>query len=341
MTVPKSINVAASRWPHRWAWLLTAATFPLIWWGGFVTTTDAGMAFRDWLTSDGHFMLTYPWLSSTGDKFIEHGHRLLAVLVGILTIGMVVVAYRCESRTWVRRYSLLLLAGVILQGVLGGLRIVLDERLAAMLHGCSGPLFFALCTAMVVFTSRWWQVQEVTRISDKSHQTATNSLARLAIICCGLAYLQLVVGAAVRHARYLTAPSAATIFQTAIYFHIVLAFLVLGHVLLLALKCFRQHSHRGYAVALSLLLVVQIALGMATWVVRFGVPVWATNIIGDVGLVNVSASTSMAVIITAHVATGSLIVAMSLAMALRTLRQSSFELPKFLSEQGKLLEAHA
>jgi len=66
-----------SPWPHRCAWLLVCATFPLIWVGGLVTTTDAGMAFRDWITSDGYFMPFYPWLSSAGDKFVEHGHRLL------------------------------------------------------------------------------------------------------------------------------------------------------------------------------------------------------------------------------------------------------------------------
>ena len=73
-----------SAWPHRWAWLLACATFPLIWVGGLVTTTDAGMAFRDWMTSDGTFFLFYDWLSSAGDKFVEHGHRLLGALVGAI-----------------------------------------------------------------------------------------------------------------------------------------------------------------------------------------------------------------------------------------------------------------
>ena len=57
-----------SPWPHRWAWLLACATFPLIWVGGLVTTTGAGMAFKDWLTSDGHFMLFYPWLEFRGGQ---------------------------------------------------------------------------------------------------------------------------------------------------------------------------------------------------------------------------------------------------------------------------------
>ena len=93
----------SSRWPHRWAWLLACATFPLVWWGGFVTATGSGMAFKDWLTSDGVFMPLYPWLSSAGDKFIEHGHRLLGMLSGLLTIGLLISLYVAEPRRWVQR----------------------------------------------------------------------------------------------------------------------------------------------------------------------------------------------------------------------------------------------
>lgn len=334
-----SNTIVASRWPHRWAWLLAATTFPLIWWGGYTTTTDAGMAFRDWITSDGHFMLTYPWLESTGAKFIEHGHRLLAVLVGILTIALAIVVHRCENRAWVRRYSLILLAGVIAQGMLGGARILMDERLVAMLHGCTGPLFFAMSTAMVVFTSRWWREYDNERINEKSQQNASDRLARLTLICCGLAYSQLVVGAIVRHARYLTSASAASLFQVAIYFHVVLAFVVLGHVMLLAIKTARHPSHRRLAIGLSLLVLTQIGLGLATWFVRFGIPAWVTGVFGEVAFVNVNASNQMAMIITAHVATGSLIVAVSLVSALRALRDSSYRFPRFVSNASQPMEA--
>ncbi len=55
--------------------------------GAVVTTVDAGMAFADWPTSDGHGMLAYPWLKSTGDKFLEHGHRLAGMLIGVMSLG--------------------------------------------------------------------------------------------------------------------------------------------------------------------------------------------------------------------------------------------------------------
>src|SRR5262245_15685441 len=78
----------SSRWPRRLAWALACATFPLVWWGGFVAATGSGMALRDWLTSDGVLMPLYPWFSSAGEKFIEHGHRLLGMLAGVLSIAL-------------------------------------------------------------------------------------------------------------------------------------------------------------------------------------------------------------------------------------------------------------
>ncbi|MEQ8837724.1 MAG: hypothetical protein RID07_13035, partial [Lacipirellulaceae bacterium] len=83
----------------------------------------------------------------------------------------------------------------------------------------------------------------------------------------------------------------------------------------------------------------QISLGLATWFVRFGVPAWLGNLIGEVAYVNVNASNQMAMIITGHVAVGSLIVAVSLATALRAIRTSSYRLPQLGTNPGKQLEA--
>ena len=97
---PTRNPIRTENFVHVWAWLLVCATFPLIWVGGLVTTTDSGMAFRDWITSDGTFFLFYDWLSSAGDKFIEHGHRLLGAAAGVLAIGLVAIV------TWERVASM-------------------------------------------------------------------------------------------------------------------------------------------------------------------------------------------------------------------------------------------
>ncbi|VAX40891.1 Heme A synthase, cytochrome oxidase biogenesis protein Cox15-CtaA, partial [hydrothermal vent metagenome] len=87
--------------------------------GALVTTKNAGMAFRDWPNSDGHNMLLYPWLKSAGDKFLEHGHRLAGMLIGLFSIGLVAMLSWKESRPKVRLAGWMILGAVIVQGLLG------------------------------------------------------------------------------------------------------------------------------------------------------------------------------------------------------------------------------
>src|SRR5262245_29177981 len=218
----------ASRWPHRMAVLVVCATFPLIWIGGLVTTTGAGMAFPRWLTIDGHFFLLYPlhhWAKGPWDQFIEHGHRLPAVAVGLLTILLAIVLWRCESRRWVRWLGVAAVGGVCFQGLLGGLRVELNKQTLAMIHGCFGPLFFALTVAVAVFTSRWWR-----RAVEMHAQPGDARLLRLALATTALAYVQLAVGAWLRH---LGASATGDVFRVAVLFHLVLAAAVVGHALYL------------------------------------------------------------------------------------------------------------
>jgi cytochrome c oxidase assembly protein subunit 15 len=305
-----------SRWPHRWAWLLACATFPLVWWGGFVTATGSGMAFKDWLTSDGVFMPLYPWLSSAGDKFIEHGHRLLGMLAGLLTVALLISLYLAEPRRWVRLFGVGLFIGVLVQGVLGGMRVVLDERILALIHGCTGPMFFAATAAMVAVTSRDWQGAPADSVPTK--------LLRLAILTGSLAYLQLVVGAVVRHSPLLLTETAASMFQIAVYFHVLLAVAVTFHVLLVAHKCFWRRVSRGVSLCLALLIGVQLLLGLSSWMVKYGMPQWATGLIGETGHFNRASDTVSAAIVTAHGAVGSLIVALTVVLAVQVARRVEF-----------------
>jgi cytochrome c oxidase assembly protein subunit 15 len=301
-----------SPWPHRWAWLLACATFPLVWWGGFVSATGSGMAFRDWLTSDGVFMPVYPWLSSAGDKFIEHGHRLLAVLAGVLTIALAVVCWRCEPRRWVRWYSLALFGGVLAQGVLGGMRVLLDERILALIHGCTGPLFFAASAGMVAVTSRRW-FDAPPAIEPSAGESR---VLRLAALTAAMTYLQLVVGAVVRHSPHMLGDRAAALFQTAVYFHIVLAVVVSLQVAWLAVACLCSRVSLGGSLGLVALLFVQVLLGASSWVVKYGMPAWTRPLIGETGHFNRESDLASAAIVAGHGAVGALIVACSVVIAL-------------------------
>ncbi len=120
----------SSPWPKRVAKFLTCLTFPLIWVGGLVTSTKAGMAVPDWPTTYGYNMFLYPWetwLMGPWDVFIEHGHRLLGSLVGLVTIVLVIVVQKLDNRLWMRKLVVFALVAVIAQGVLGGVRVVEND----------------------------------------------------------------------------------------------------------------------------------------------------------------------------------------------------------------------
>ena len=337
----KKQSQPSSRWVHVWAWLLACATFVLLVVGGIVTTTDSGMAFRDWLTSDGTFFLIYNWFAAEGEKFIEHGHRLLGSLAGFLAIGLVVVTLRSDPRGWVKKLSIALLAAVILQGVLGGARVAFDLRSLALVHGCTGPLFFAMTAAMVLFTSRWWwdaePLAESPLVESKRDLLARKTF-RLAVLCACLAYAQLVVGAVVRHSPDLLAESTATLFQVAVYFHLLLAIFLLGHITLLAARCLRSQLERTHGLLLLALVGVQILLGLSTWLVKYGMPLWTMQMFGELTFVNRKADLLSSSIITGHMAAGSLIFVLSSLIVLRLGRQLRVCLPCWASSEIRAAE---
>ncbi|MAV38841.1 MAG: cytochrome oxidase assembly protein [Planctomycetaceae bacterium] len=305
------------RWPHRLAVALTCATFPLIWVGGLVTTSDAGMAVPDWPTTYGYNLILYPWqtwIAGPWDVFIEHGHRLLGVLVGCLTIALWLAILRGGSPRWLRGCATLALVGVVAQGVLGGMRVLLDQRTLAFLHGCVGPAFFAYCAALCVFTSpRWRATSPVAAAID------LKKLHRLAVLTTGIAYLQLVIGGQLRHVHFGTSPR---VFQIAVLFHLIGAAVLFGYCLWLSRVAWRLQPVRRPAIALSLLVVLQIALGSGTWFLKYALPTLSDNWALTAAHTLQSGSLSQAVTVTSHVATGSLILATAVLVMVRVWRLS-------------------
>jgi cytochrome c oxidase assembly protein subunit 15 len=303
--------------------LLVCATFPLIWVGGLVTTYEAGMAVPDWPNTYGYNLFFYPWqtwIMGPWDLFIEHGHRLFGAAVGMLTILLVATAYRYDLRAWYRRATLGALALVICQGVLGGMRVLLDQRLLAQIHGCVAPLFFALSVALAVWTSpRWLAGGETLRDPKRARFAA--SFQRLALATVLVAYLQLVLGSQLRHVR----PSVdMATFRTAVWLHLFMAGVLVIHVLLLASRACWSLSGENWlrtpAIALAVLLAAQIGLGAGAWVVNYGWPAaWFSRYSWAQEFVVTQEGRTQALVTTAHVATGSLILAISLLVALRSL----------------------
>lgn len=315
-----STRPSASRLPHRLAVALVCATFPLIWVGGLVTTHKAGMSVPDWPNTYGYNLFLYPWttwLLGPFDILIEHGHRLLGAFVGMLTIGLLVAVWRHDDRAWMRAAGVFALLLVIAQGVLGGMRVELERQTLARLHGCVGPLFFCTTVALAVFTSRAW------RQPTGQPWAGGGAIVRVAAVTLLLAYSQLVLGAHIRH----VAPGANVwTFRVYVLFHLLVAGLLCGHVAWLAALVWRR-SERAVrltwpAALLAGLLLAQVALGCTTWVFKYNWPGWIGDPAWARGLLLVAQDYAQAWITTAHVAAGSLILALTLVLLLRTARAS-------------------
>ncbi len=319
-------NTTHSRLPHRLATLLVCAVFPLIFVGGLVTTTEAGMAVPDWPGTFGYNLFLYPlstWFAGPWDIFVEHGHRLLGAAAGMITIALAWSLWKHDDRPAMKWLGLAALVAVIAQGVLGGLRVVLDARLLAMTHACTGPLYFALCTTIWYFTARRNQTDDATATER------TPKAFRLALITTCLAYLQLVLGAVVRHMPVYAPPRT---FHVAVMFHLLMAGILTLHVVLLIVAARRVAPLRSFAATLGGLLGVQLLLGLGTWVVNFGFPQWVGQVVATPDFVVRTQSLPQVLTTTAHVAVGSLIIVTSLLTTLRAgqlLRPATLAAPLF------------
>jgi cytochrome c oxidase assembly protein subunit 15 len=267
-------------------------------------------------------LFLYPWqtwIFGPWKLLIEHGHRLLGATVGLLTILFVVAVWLCDRRGWVRGLSLLALAAVIIQGVLGGQRVILDDVQLARIHGCFGPAFFALTVALATITSRLWLSDE----SPRKHAGA-GRLQRLALLTTLFAYVQLVLGSQLRHLPLGTEPSQ---FRAMLLLHLAMTAVVVIHVVLLTLRVLRSHRDEPPlvwpAVGLAGLTLAQLALGVGTWVGKYGWPAWLGQFAWAAGYTVEAQSRGQSLTTTAHVAAGSLILVTSLMLALRALRLTS------------------
>ena len=178
----------AARALHRYAIMLAAATFLLVIAGGLVTSTGSGLAVPDWPLSFGQ---VFPDMQ--GGVLFEHGHRLIAATVGLLTIGLVLLARRLDATPLVRRLSWLALGTVITQGVLGGTTVLLRLPDAiSVAHAGLAQIFFAMTVVIAGVTA-------------PSFAAATDAPAprpgvrTLTAVTAAAVYVQILLGAIVRH----------------------------------------------------------------------------------------------------------------------------------------------
>ena len=310
-------------WAYLVARALVCATFPLIFVGGLVTTYQAGMAVPDWPSTYGYNLFLYPWStwwSGPFDLFVEHGHRLLGATVGLLTLVVAGLVWRGDSRRSARTLALAAVFLVILQGVLGGARVLLDDYLLARVHGCTAPVFFAVAVSLcVVLSPRWRNAVVATNTYSSENQPLSAQPALLAAVTTLLIYAQIVLGAHVRHLAPWATPQS---FQAFVWFHLLLAIAITMFACVVPFTLARSVANatayeRRPAMLLPLLLLVQLFLGAATWVVQFGYPLWMQRWTGTEGFLVEAESLGQSLVTTAHVAMGSLLLGVSLVASLR------------------------
>ncbi len=294
-------------WLHRYAKLVSAATVLLIVAGGLVTSTGSGLAVPDWPTSYGWNMFTFPMKHMVGGIFYEHGHRLIASGVGFLTIILALWIWRVEPRRWMRHLGFIALAAVCVQGILGGItvRYFLPTEVSTA-HAGLAQIFFCLTIAISLFTSRGWAAPRTEPADDRM-------LRRVATATTAFIYLQIIVGATMRHSDAgLAIPDFPLVFgglfppewtpQIAIHYaHRVGALLVTLAIAATVGHVHYHHAHRPElrrpAATLICLVLTQVTLGAYV--------IWSEK--------NVAINT-------AHVVVGALTLATSLVLTLRSYR---------------------
>lgn len=260
---------------RRLATATAAATLALVLAGGFVTTTATGDTIPTWPKTWGHMQAGWP---------VEATHRWLAALVSVLVIAVAAWVQKSEPRSFVRRFAWVAVAGILVQALLGGLRIFVPKAAVAIVHAVFGQLVFCAVVAIALFVSATW-----TRTAPDAQAQAAR---KLGVVTTVFVFLQLVAGAVTRHTG------------AGLVIHLVGAGLVLLHVSLLCSRLLRTPL-RGPAKLLGALLGLQILLGIGTWVLTAG------------GFVRShEAPLFQTLIVSAHVAVGAALLANTLCLTL-------------------------
>ncbi|HEY3824697.1 MAG TPA: COX15/CtaA family protein [Bryobacteraceae bacterium] len=278
---------------HRWSILLACCTLLLVVAGALVTSRDAGLSVPDWPLSYGKLM---PPME--GGILYEHGHRMVATTVGLLTIVSMIWLFRSEQRKWLRWLGVIALAAVILQGVLGGLTVLfLLPWWISTAHACLAQLFFSTTVAIALFTSGQWlrgpiYVEEIPKYPIRGLSFAAP--------LCVLA--QLALGAAARH------KAIGTIY------HIAGSPIVTGVILWISLRILLHYAEnvelRVASISLLAITFCQVFLGIAAFMSRIAyadavqpMPLMVTFTVLHVamGALTMAASVALAILVRRNV----------------------------------------
>ncbi|MGB9196863.1 MAG: COX15/CtaA family protein, partial [Terriglobales bacterium] len=280
---------------HRFAIFTACVTLFLIVAGALVTSNDAGPSVPDWPTTFGSFY-KMPHMVS-GVKY-EHGHRMVAEFVGLLTIILAVWTWRAEKRRWLRILAVAALGTVIIQGVLGGLTVLffLPAPISSA-HAAVAQTFFCIAVSIAVFTGKRW-LQEQPRTEFDTRRPTLFTLTLLSIF---VLYVQLVLGAMFRHHGMSWWPHVV---------HAGVVAIVLAWTAIRAISVYPQvEAVKRPAVLMLGLMVSQLCLGFAAFVTRV---MWGKDA--------AQPELPMVIATVIHVAVGALLLATTVVLAIQVWR---------------------
>lgn len=261
------VRAPEAAWVGRFGQVTAVATLLLLAVGGLVTSHDAGLAVPDWPNTFGSNMFLFPLERMTGGIYYEHAHRLFGALVGLTTMTFMGLVLATDDRRWVRRLAVLAFVLVVVQGVMGGLRVTDKPTLSddltqlgspvlalAVTHGVTGQLFFALIVGLAAAASATWRAAPppAPRASGETDLSLGGWLLAAVVV-------QLVLGALLRH--YHIDPT----------WHICMAVAVVTLGCFAGVRAWGNHGDLPVlpraGAALAIAVVVQLLLGVGALVV--------------------------------------------------------------------------
>ena len=178
---------------RRLSKLTVFSTLFLIFAGALVKSHEVGLSVPDWPTTYGEQMFSFPVSKMVGGIFYEHGHRLTATLVGFFMLIQAFWLGISDEQLWLKKLGYIALTAVILQGLLGGITVLLYlPPVVSILHGILAQTFFILTIIIAYALSK-------ERTNRPEIEVFTKPIHKSALIMGGMVYIQLILGALTRH----------------------------------------------------------------------------------------------------------------------------------------------
>ena len=290
-----SLTTPYNKAHHYYALFTAFATFLVIIAGALVTSNDAGLAVPDWPTSFHTFRMP----RMVGGVLYEHGHRMIAGFTILLTLGIAIVTLAVDRRRWMKKLAIAGFCTILVQAVLGGVTVLnFLPPAVSTAHSLVGQTFFCIAVVIAILTGRRY-TGEVQRTAIDRRKPSLIALTLLSVL---VLYVQLILGGMFRHKGMSWEPHV---------FNAAVVAVVLTWTSVRVLSYYSEvESLRRPAIVMLGLVMTQLCLGFVSFLTKI---VWGHD--------SVQPQPLMVWSTVAHVATGALLLATAVVLAVQAWRQ--------------------